>query len=79
MIRRLSVDERRVWNQLDPTCRTTTGMDAENHRYPEFRHLAVMERALEAQRRARCRAQIQARQSLINLRNDFSTTEEMHP
>ena len=63
MIRRLTVDERHAWNQLDPSARTTTGMDGENHRYPEFRHLAVMERALEAQRRARCRAQAQPRRN----------------
>ena len=61
MIRRLTVDERRAWNRVDPSCRTTTALDAENHRYPEFRLLAVMERALEAQRRARCRAQAQPR------------------
>ena len=63
MIRRLTVDERRAWNRVDPSCRTTTGMDAENHRYPEFRHLAVMERAVEAQRRARCRARFQPRRT----------------
>ena len=62
MIRRLTVDERRAWNRLDPTCRTTTGMDAENNNpYPNLRQLAVAARALEAQRRARCRAQAQPR------------------